>query len=237
LLIFMIALFKNSFRVPQCITVLIFFLISNTAVVFAQSETVDMQALSRETQKVVNANQEILLIWYIPHEYWKSSFQQNKSLSPEEIEKFMKIVKPYTLFLIVEGKIGQFGSVDYKDEKTIRQGLKLKEMNGSLITPIADDEIKSDMKNFLSLVRPILTNMLGPMGQNMNFFVFPSLSPSGKEYLNPVKDGNFSLFLSEREFKWRLPLGALMPKKKCPVDEETFSCNYKFCPFHGNRLE
>ncbi len=81
-----------------------------------------------------------------------------------------------------------------------------------------------------------LTTILGPLGQNMHFIVFPSKNIKGQYIADVTKEGTFVVQLGETEFTWRLPLSSLVPPKICPVDGEKMSGAWKFCPWHGTKL-
>jgi len=85
-------------------------------------------------------------------------------------------------------------------------------------------------------MKPIFVNMLGPMGQNMCFFLFPAESADGRRIAEAKKEGAFSVKLGEREFRWRLPLGSLLAPKMCPKCKEKCSGAWNFCPWCGTRL-
>lgn len=86
------------------------------------------------------------------------------------------------------------------------------------------------------MMKPLFANMLGPMGQNMVFFLFPSNNKEGQKIADSKKEGSFSVEMGEREFRWRLPLGSLLPPKICPTCGEKLSGAYKFCPWDGTKL-
>jgi len=52
-----------------------------------------------------------------------------------------------------------------------------------------------------------------------------------------MQEGGFSVDLEGKAYTWRLPLGALLTRKTCPVDGEKLSGAWKFCPWHGKTLE
>jgi len=87
------------------------------------------------------------------------------------------------------------------------------------------------------MIKPVIVNTLGPLGQNMHFFLFPAKNKSGRNIADAKKGGVFSVRLGEREFKWRLPLGSLLPPKICPRCGEKLSGAYKYCPYDGTPLK
>ena len=71
---------------------------------------------------------------------------------------------------------------------------------------LMEDEIDADTKNMLQILKVILANMLGPMGQNMHFLLFPGKTDSGSRIASAKDKGQFSVKLGQKEFKWRPPL-------------------------------
>jgi hypothetical protein len=67
----------------------------------------------------------------------------------------------------------------------------------------------------LVMMKPVLANMLGPLGQNMHFFLFPAQTKAGARIAGATEKGHFKIKLGENEFTWRLPLDALLPGKVC----------------------
>lgn len=202
----------------------------------AQESKVISNAVIAETQKMSDKVDEMTLVWWIPEEFWRISFAQDPTVTEAQVEEFVKVLRPYTLILVVDGKIGAFGGVTYESEATIQAGIKVKDSEGTRYRPISRDEIDADTKNFLSMMGPVLVNMLGSMGQNMHFFLFPAKNKKGQNIADAKKEGSFSVELGEREFRWRLPLGSLLPPKICPTCGEKLSGAYKFCPWDGTKL-
>ena len=87
------------------------------------------------------------------------------------------------------------------------------------------------------MMRPVLSNMLGPMGENMRFFLFPAVDGSGTEIANPTSQNHFAVQLGDHHFRWRLPLGSLLPPKACPDDGQVLNGAWNYCPWHGTKLK
>ena len=208
-----------------------------TSLSFAQDRKVDINALVQETQKMSQSADEMKMIWWIPEEFWRVSFEQDPNMTAAQAEQFIKVLRPYMVIVVVDGKIGAIGGVTYKPQITIQNSIQIVDREGTHYRPLSDEKIDADTKNFLSMMKPVFVNMLGPMGQNMHFFLFPSKNKKGQNIAVAKKEGTFSVKLDKREFKWRLPLGSLLPPKVCPVDGEKMSGAWKFCPWHGVELK
>ena len=198
---------------------------------------VDIQALISETQKVTQNLNRLVLVWWTPNEFWRASFSQNPSASKAQIEEALKVLRPYTLIAVIDGKIGAFGGITYKSEADIRSSVYIRDSHGTVYPPLSMDKIEINAKNFLSMMKPMLANMLGPFGQNSHFILFPTENKKGQKIVEAKSEGAFSLKYGEKEFRWRLPLGSLLPVKICPSCGEKLSGAYKFCPWDGTKLQ
>ncbi|MGE5295586.1 MAG: zinc ribbon domain-containing protein [Solirubrobacterales bacterium] len=176
------------------------------------------------------------MVWWIPSEFWAASFSRSKEMSASQAERFLKVVQPYVIIAAFEGTIGIFGAVDYKPEERIRADIRLVDAEGTEYKPRADAEINADLKNLLSIMKPIIANMLGPLGQNLHFFVFPAETEAGARIIKPTEKGHFQVKLGEKEYKWRLPLDSLLPGKVCPNCSEACKGSWSFCPWCGTKL-
>jgi len=205
--------------------------------VLAQESKVNLNALIQETQKMSEKADEMTLIWWLPEEYWRAVFAENPTVTESQAEEFAKVLRPYVFIVAVDGKTGTFGGITYQSEAAIRNSLQLIDNQGARYRPLSDEKIDADTKVFLSMIKPVLGDMLGPIGQNMHFFLFPSKDKKGQNIADTKQEGFFRVNWGEKEFKWRLPLGSLLPPKRCPVDGEKLNGAWKFCPWHGVKLD
>jgi hypothetical protein len=202
----------------------------------AQGHKVDLPALVQQTQKMSQSADEMTLVWWIPEEFWKASAAQNPNAGEGQAEDILKVVRPYTVVVVVDGKMGPFGAPAYRSEAEVRAALQIKDGEGTLYRPLGEDKLGGDVKNLMGMMKPVFVNMLGPMGENMHFFLFPAEGKNARKIAEAAKEGKFSVLLGEREFKWRLPLDALVPSKTCPTCGEKLSGAFKFCPWDGTKL-
>src|SRR5512146_2290639 len=140
---------------------------------------VDMTALIHETQKLVQGSGETGMVWWMPEEFWATSLSQNKKVTAAATEGFLKTVRPYMIFAVFHGTVGPFGGVTYTSAEQMRAGIRLVDAQGTSYPPLTDEQLSADLKNLLQIMKPVLANMLGPLGQNMQFFVFPGTSRGG----------------------------------------------------------
>lgn len=202
----------------------------------AQAGRVDVNALTEETQKMHPGADRLVLAWWLPEEFWQATIAADPTTTKAQAELFMGMIRRYAMFVVVDGKIGSFGGVTYKSEESIRGTIQVTDVHGGVHRPIAADRVDPDAKMLMSLMKPILSNMIGKMGENMHFVLFPAKDSAGRKIADATREGTLSLRLGADVYKWRLPLGSLLPTKSCPVDGERLSGAWKFCPWHGERL-
>lgn len=203
---------------------------------FPQAGMIDLNALTQETQKTSRKTDEVSLLWWIPEEFWRASLSQNSDLSVTRAEEFLKVLRPYFALVVIDGRMGPLGGLTFKPEAMIRESVQLIDASGKRYRPIHNDSLDGDIRNLLQMFKPILSNMLGPLGQNMHFLLFPARDSRGSMIADARKEGGFSVLLGNAEYKWRLPLGSLLLTKTCPVDGESLNGAWTFCPWHGARL-
>jgi hypothetical protein len=198
---------------------------------------VDLNALIEETQLSSNDPNAVDIIWWIPPEYWEASFQEDETMSEEEIASIISVLKEYNLLGVVKGKIGLFGGITYEDKDELYENIRFVDHYGDAHKPLTEKELSPDMNNFLGVMRPILANMMGDLGQNFLFFVFDAKNSSDKLIADPFKEHDFTIsFGGDASYQFDLPLGALLLPKKCPVDGLEHNGKWNFCPFHGKKL-
>ena len=200
------------------------------------AKDVDLQALTQETQKMSQKPNEMTMVWWIPEEFWSASLGQASGMTSSQVEEFLKVIRPYTMVVVVDGTIGGFGGVTYKSEDSIRANTRLLDSQGKSYAPRTEDEVDADTKNMLQMIKPIFVNMLGSMGQNMHFLLFPGKSDNGIRIADAKGKSQFKVKLGEKEFKWRLPLDALLPTQTCGTCKQECKGSWFFCPWCGAKL-
>jgi hypothetical protein len=208
------------------------------SVASADANSTKLDDITKETQKSVGGSGATGLIWWIPTEFWEESAIQ-EGTTPEKARQTFAPMREYTTVLIAVGKIG-IGNINWYSESELRSNTTLHDFEGATYKPLT--EISADAKDIASVVKPVLTNILGPMGQNLQIMFFPAKTAKGAFIADPVREGNFSLTVDEPSgqrqfvFQWRLPLTSLSPPKFCPIGKERVEANWKFCPWHGVKL-
>ncbi len=226
----------------KSIIIIIFSLILSTSIntsLFAQkTNKIDLNLLRKQTQKLSNnVDNKIQMVWWIPIEYWETILRDDDSMDEKQIEEFTAMLSDYEIVAVLDGDMSLFGSVSYKPKNKIENNLSIITQNNTSYTPLPDDKINMETKLILSIIQPIIINMLGGMGENLHFFSFPAKNDKKQRILDPLSYSDFVIKLFDVEYKFKLPLSALLPKKKCPVDGELMNGAWKYCPWHGKKLK
>ena len=203
------------------------------------TQEIDLNMLIEETQlqpKLSNPD-DFALFWWIPNEFWIGSFQQDPSIDQATLDEFINIVSPYTMFVAVHGKMNVLGTFSFESKDTIMKKFKIFDSYNNSYYPLTDYEISAEAKDFIQLMKPYFSQMMGQFGENMQFFLFPSNNKYNSEIVKLQSNGFFEFEYENTRHKYRLPLGALMPKKTCYACHEKFKGNYLYCPWDGSLLK
>jgi hypothetical protein len=202
----------------------------------AQDPKPDLTQVMSDFMRMSNANGELNLIWWIPEEFWRVSAASNSNVSQSQIDMVIKLVHPYTIVAVASGKTRPFTTPTYRTEAEVRELVRLKDSSRNTYSPLPQDQLDPSTAGLLALLKPLLGKMAGGVSENMQFCVFPGSTKNGTRICDPTKEGSCEVDLGGLEFKWRLPLGSLLAKQKCPTCGEILSGAYKYCPYDGTKL-
>lgn len=193
------------------------------------------QQIVQATQQFHQSATELDLVWWIPNEFWEASLREDSSIPPENRKALLAIVDRYLVFAVLEGKIGITASLSGTPKEELEGKITVHTAAGEL-RPLAESALTGDARNFFQMMRPILAQMLGQVGQGMHFIVFEGRDAKGVRYADPSGSGFLTVKLGDKEFRWRLPLGCFLPVKYDAGTGEEFPGNYLYSPFTGTRL-
>ena len=217
-------------RILVAFSLFVLFLVNNS---FAQRSKIN--ELTEETQQLSNDDDKMRLVWWIPNEFWETAFASEESLSQEEIDQFLGIFEDYTILAIADGVISDYGDVKYENINTILNSTFITK-NNKAYHPFPEDEVTGDVKIVLGMLKPVLANMLGNMGENIHFIVFDGYNSKDQRLIEPLEDDDFSVSVGEEQFFYNLPLGSLMPPKSCKKHPQAMNGAWDYCPYCGNKL-
>lgn len=196
----------------------------------------ELNALVQDTQQMNQEAGNMTLVWWLPEQFWAASMAMNPGITQAQIEELLKIIRPYTMIAVVDGKMGAFGGVTFKSDEVVRSAVLLRDAKGESYAPLPESAISPDAKNLLQMLKPIIGNMLGPMGENMHFLMFPAVDKKGAPLADPLHEGVLQVDVAEKSFRYRLPLGSVLPAKYDAATRERFPGNYNFNPYTGDKL-
>jgi hypothetical protein len=212
-----------------------------TGCVLGQSSSqvhADIGALTKETEQVDQRDGKMGMFWWIPTEFWEESAAAN-GRDRKETKSIFAPLNDYTVIVVAVGTLG-VGDIEWMPDAAVRKSLKLRDQAGNLYDPLTT--ISPESQVIADVIKPIFKNILGPMGEGVVVVFFPGKDAKGTEIANPHRSSEFSLQVSEvmgpgnSIYTWRLPVSALLPPKYCPVGKEKVEANWRYCPWHGNKL-
>ncbi len=182
--------------------------------------------LGRELIKLKKEGNIYRQVWWLPSIYWKIALSETDYFKDETINEIITLIDKYNIFIVVNAEMGIDG-IKKKDIKTVKITIKGKKYNSL-------KDIPDELTVLINALKPTLSNILGEFGKTIEVFVFDN---TNKNKLFADKKGEFTIKVNQTKFRFALPLSSLVKKKKCPVDNELLSGNWKFCPWHGTKLE
>lgn len=202
----------------------------------AQDFKVSLNKLTEETQQLSESPDNLKLVWWIPVEFWEAVFADDKAIPVEQANEILEVFKQYTMVATIDGVIGNFGDVAYKSDNEIFDTLSITDHLNNNYTPLKSSDIDIKTAEVIGFIKPVLSRMLGQMGDNMHFFLFQDKNNPGHSIIDPRSTNAFTVLLGGEAFTFKLPLGSLLKPKKCPIDSELLNGAWAFCPFHGKEL-
>lgn len=196
----------------------------------------DVAAMIHDTQKMSRSPHQLTLVWWLPEQYWRASMESGKSLSQAQMDQILRIIGSYTIIAVVDARVGAFGGMTYESGEALRKETRISDEQGHTYAPLADDQIGPDVRNLLTVLKPIIANIIGPLGQNMYFLAFPAQNARGRYFADPTKNGMLTVDVGQKSFRYRLPLGSFLPPMYDEVTGERFPGNYRYNPFSGKAL-
>ena len=232
----------TTFRPRWWITCVLLFFTPATSLaqqVPTNDQSIDFPALVHELLQSPNKPGYAGLVWWAPPEFWEASMTRSGVAAAQAHERVAPLHR-YTMILVAVGKIG-LGNINWVSEPQIRDGVRLRDANGNLYEPVS--QVSGDAAGLASILKPTLSNILGPTGQGTQILFFPGVDKKAQLIADPLAPGSFSVILAsllgekETTFQWTTPLTTLSPPKYCPVGGEKVQANWKYCPWHGNKLD
>ena len=198
-----------------------------------------MSAFTKETQQLVSHPGYVGFVWWIPTQYWERASGLG-GMSEEKAKEQYAPLRRYTVVAVAVGKLG-IGNVNYVSGPEVRDATTLQDSDGTVYQPV--QKLSGDAEGLVAVMKAVFGNTMGPLGQNIQILFFPATNKMAKPIADPLSPGSFSVTLSkivggrDEVIEWRTPLTTLSPAKYCPVGKERVQANWKYCPWHGVKLD
>lgn len=226
-------MFLRRFSFPILLVALAFALGERTA---GQTPKQQLNEIVRDTQKQGNRAGRSTLVWWMLPEFWRLALASSGTLPADKIEEMVSSIRDVNVFAVVDVKISGF-SAEYTKPEELQKGFTVIDSQNQVVPVVPEQKQSTATKNMLGIMKPVMSNMLGEFGKNITFIVTEGKKKDGSRRIDPTKPGGLLVKLNADEFRWRLPLGSLLPEKVCPKCNETFSGSYAFCPFDATLLK
>lgn len=199
-------------------------------------EQVDIDQFTSETQRGTPDPDRLLLIWWIPVEFWEVTFAQDKDMSEEETREFIELMEPYILIAVVDAELGMFGNATYRSMRDLKKSVRLIDKKGKQVRSLTVRDVDGDVQILLNTMKPILSSLIGPMGEHMYFFVYPRES-AGEDIIGScAESGRLTVAIDGERYHFNTPLPSLIEQKICRVCDHRFRGDYNFCPYDSTQL-
>lgn len=192
--------------------------------------------LMPDIQKLGRTPGALSMVWWLPPEFWTVSAASDPAMTDEVALELADLFRKHVFIGVVDAEMSPLGIPEYRPPDVTRERLRLVDGNGTVYEPLTAAEIDPKASAFLQMFQPVLSSTIGKVGENMRFFAFPSQDAAGRMIASATEPGTFTVILGDEEYRWRLPLDSLVPRKECPTDGEELKASWNFCPIHGDRL-
>lgn len=196
-----------------------------------KSEKVDLMEMVQDLLITKKTNENITQVLWLPLEYWEIALAETQLGDEETKQKIMTIFNDYTIFSIVNVNVIPGGF------KGIPSVIKFTGTDNQTYEPIKAEDLPEDVSSLLEGIQPLLANMLGQFGKEMQLNVFKKTNSEETLIAGPLQKGQILVNVNDREFVYRLPLSSMVAKKICPKDNELLNGNWDYCPWHGKKLK
>ena len=204
---------------------------------------VDPDSFTGDTQVSIKGagDNHMALAWWIPIEFWDSVLSRDPTISESEKNGMLDALKGVTLMGIVQADISAFGAFKFYTKEDVETNMNLTFIDSKdkkhRLYP--EKNIDSELKLVIDIFKPVLTNAMGNMGNNLHFFVLDDKSESSRK-LDPYSQGLIKIQLKTSDNVLisgdiELPVNALYVPRQCPNGKNAH-ITWNYCPWSGKQL-
>lgn len=207
-------------------------------------DQVSSEALLGDSQKSAEPTDGLNLVWYIPTEFWDNALRQDKALTEKARTEMLEALDDYFMIGVVRADISSFGAFTFHDEQAVLKTMKIEFINtaGEAVTLSPAKNINANATLILQAIRPILTQAMGPMGQNFHVYVYEDKDKAGKRLISPYERGNLRVTMkpiSKEQggvINFPMPFDSLYKSRICGKCQEHAHIRWNYCPLCGSKL-
>ncbi len=205
---------------------------------------VNVNSLQNETQVTApeGADNEVVLFWWVPNEFWEVLLERDPAISEKEKRKMINSFADVSLLMVLQADISAVGGFQFYSKEEVAETLRVThtDVAGKVTELKPLEKINGELSLMLAIFQPILSNAAGPMGENMHFFVLDD-KKGKKRIANPYTGGKLTVTHVMRDGRamdaeLELPLNSLHKARKCPNGKDAH-ISWQFCPWGGEKLE
>jgi hypothetical protein len=194
-----------------------------------------VEDILRETQRLVSADGHVSMVWWMPLEFWEGSLANNPDLPEQARNELLEAMAPYTVVALMRADTAGSGLGEIKSKEDLRNNTRFT-INGKTLQVLPADKVSQPATLIIAQLKPVLAQAAGQLGEALEFLVFPA-GEGDKLLVDPTMPGNLTINFYGRDYKWRLPLGSLLPPKTDKATGEEFPGNYEYNPYTGRKIE
>jgi hypothetical protein len=202
---------------------------------FRDADSIDNSELMHDLTLTRSEAGKLTMTMWLPEAFWVTQFKHRGSLSDHGIQEYLAVVRPYTLIAVLDAQLG-ITSYRFTEPAALSAAVTLEDSHGERYAPLPAESVSDEIRNMIQIFRPIMANMMGAMGQHMEFLVFPSLDKSGRPIADPKSNGVLIAHVGDVAMRYRLPLGSLLVPALDRKTGESFPGSYHYNPFTGDKL-
>ncbi len=193
----------------------------------------------RESARTLEGGEgRVASFWWLPQEYWELVAKELE-VPAEEQEKVRTAFRNYLFVAALESKLTdqkpQFATIKEIVERSrfYRDGEQIEVLRE--VTP----EVVRISPSLVYLLRA----SLGPLGEGLRLLPLSNVDAKGNPVLTGGAPGElrieyrFDEKSEPRAMYWRAPLTAIAGAKKCPKGGEPLEASFRWCPWHGERVD
>jgi len=193
-----------------------------------------MDAMAKDLMQQSQGNGDFRFAFWLPTEFFVRVAPKADAAT---IDSLRKSLRGYAIFFVLDAHASALGMPVGRPRAEVLAGTFLQLEDGTRLSPLGAEQLHGDIKTLVDIMKPMMKNMLGALGEAMEAVVFEDAGADGASRLDPLAKGQFKVVVGSEAFSWRLPLGSMMAPMFDPETHERFPGNYRFNPFTGAKLQ